>query len=100
MYVVVVFFNSKPQHTAAFRSALLTQAHNSLEKETGCRQFDVSQDPLEPNAFFLYEIYDDAQAFKVHLESEHFKAFNEHVTPMTESKRVLTYDLLTGHGQA
>lgn len=100
MYVVIVFFNSKPQHTAAFRSALLTQAHNSLEKEAGCRQFDVSQDPIELNAFFLYELYDDERAFKVHLESDHFKSFNAHVTPMTESKRVLTYELLSGHGQA
>lgn len=100
MYVVVVFFTSKPQHTAAFRSALLTQAHNSLEKEAGCRQFDVSQDPLDPNAFFLYEVYDDEPAFKAHCETAHFKAFSEHVAPMTGSKRVLTYELISGHGQA
>ncbi len=100
MYVVVVFFASKPQHTAALRSALLTQAHNSLENEAGCRQFDVSQDPLDPNAFFLYELYDDEAAFKTHCEMPYFKSFSEDVAPLTESKRVLTYELLSGHGQA
>ncbi len=100
MYVVIVFFESKPEHTAAFRAALLTQARNSVEKEAGCRQFDVAQDPLDTNAFFLYETYDDEAAFKLHLESPHYLSFNEHVTPMTASKRVLKYDLISDHGLA
>jgi quinol monooxygenase YgiN len=100
MYVVAVFFESRKEHTAAFRAALLAQARNSLESEPGCRQFDVAQDPLDPNTFFLYEVYDDEAAFKLHCETPHFKAFNDTVTPMTASKRVLTYELISGHGQA
>ena len=100
MYVVVVFFESKPGHTAAFRTALLTQARNSLENEVGCRQFDVAQDPLDANAFFLYETYDDEAAFKLHLETKHYLSFNAHVTPITASKRVLKYELISDHGLA
>src|SRR5262245_11786561 len=100
MYVVVVFFEAKAGHTAALRAALLTQSRNSLEREPRCRQFDVSEDPLDPNAFFLYEVYDDEAAFKAHLETEHFAAFNETVSHLTASKRVLTYELISGYGQA
>jgi len=100
MFVVVVFFESKKEHTAAFRAALLTQARLSLEQEPGCRQFDVSEDPLDLNAFFLYEVYDDEAAFKFHCETPQFKAFDAIVGPMTASKRVLTYELISGHGQA
>jgi (4S)-4-hydroxy-5-phosphonooxypentane-2,3-dione isomerase len=100
MYVVIVFFEAKPEHVAAVRGALLGQARNSLEREKGCRQFDVAEDPVDPAAFFLYETYDDEAAFKAHLETEHFKTFNEMVTPWTASKRVLTYELISGPGQA
>ncbi len=100
MYVVAVFFESRKEHTSAFRTALMEQARNSLEKEPGCRHFDVAQDPLDPSTFFLYEIYDDEAAFKLHCETPHFKAFNETVAPMTASKRVLTYELISGQGQA
>src|SRR5258705_4683073 len=100
MYAVVVFFEAKPGHTAALRYALLTQSRNSLEREPSCRQFDVAEDPVDANAFLLYEVYGDEAAFKAHLETVHLKAFNETVAPLTESKRVLTYELISGHGQA
>jgi (4S)-4-hydroxy-5-phosphonooxypentane-2,3-dione isomerase len=100
MYVVVVFFEAKPERLAAFRGALLAQARNSLERERGCRQFDVAQDPLDPASFLLYEAYDSEAAFKAHLETEHFKTFSETVTPWTASKHILTYELISGPGQA
>ena len=100
MYVVIVFFEAKAEHQAAVRGALLTQARNSLEREKGCRHFDVAQDPVDPASFFLYETYDNEAAFKAHLETEHYKRFNETVSPWTASKRVLTYELISGHGQA
>lgn len=100
MFVVVVFFEAKKEYTSVFRSAVLTQARNSLDNEPGCRQFDVSEDPLDANAFFLYEVYDDEAAFKLHTETPHFKTFDATVGPMTASKRVLTYELISTHGQA
>jgi (4S)-4-hydroxy-5-phosphonooxypentane-2,3-dione isomerase len=100
MYVVVVFFEAKPDRIAAFRGALLAQARSCLEREMGCRQFDVAQDPVDPASFLLYEAYDNEAAFKAHRETEHYKAFDETVTPWTASKHMLTYELISGHGQA
>jgi quinol monooxygenase YgiN len=99
MYVVIVFFEAKPAHAATLGDALLIQARNSLENETGCRRFDVAVDPLDPASFLLYEIYDDEAAFQAHLQTPHYAEFNARVTPWTASKRVLTYGLISGGGQ-
>lgn len=96
MYVIVVFFEANSAHVADLGTALLAQARNSLEIEEGCRQFDVSQDPIDPASYFLYEIYDDEKAFTRHLESAHYAAFATTVEPWVKSKKVLTYHLLEG----
>ncbi len=33
------------------------------------------RDPENPNAFFLYEQYEDEAAYQAHAESEHFKTY-------------------------
>lgn len=100
MHVVVVLFTAKPAHVAHLRGALIAQAHASLERESGCKRFDVCEDPTDAASFLLYEIYEDEDAFKLHLETDHFHAFNDTVTPWVATKRVLTYDLVSDHGLA
>ena len=41
-------------------------------QESGCRQFFVSRSGDNPDQFFLYEEYDDEDAFNAHLETPHF----------------------------
>jgi (4S)-4-hydroxy-5-phosphonooxypentane-2,3-dione isomerase len=96
MYVIVVFFEAKSAHVTDLGTALLAQSRNSLDKEPGCHQFDVAQDPLDPAGYFLYEIYEDEAAFKRHLESAHYAAFATTVEAWVKSKKVLTYHLLEG----
>lgn len=100
MHVVVVFFEAKREHTASLRAALMRQAHASREREPGCRQFDVAEDPVDSASFLLYEVYDDEAAFKAHIETAHYAEFALLVEPWTQSKRVLTYGLISNHGQA
>lgn len=100
MYVVVVFFEAKPGHAAALRNALMIQARTSLEKEPRCRRFDIAENPVERGAYLLYEIYEDEAAFKAHLETAHYADFSVLVEPWTQSKRVLTYELVSDAGTA
>jgi quinol monooxygenase YgiN len=90
MYTIVVEFRVDPQNRKPFRQAVHRQAANSLELEPQCRCFDVSEDSQDPSLFFLYELYDDEAAFRHHLKSNHFKAFDETVAGWVESKRVKT----------
>lgn len=100
MYVVVVFLEAKAEHQASLRSALLMHARNCLALERGCRRFEVSRDPVDLNAFLLYQIYDGEAAYHAHRELPHFAEFRLKVENWVKSRRVLTYELLDGAGEA
>ena len=96
MLVVVVFFEASRAHVSDLGAALLEHARNSLAHETGCRQFDVAQDPLDPAGFFLYEVYDDEAAFKRHCEGARFAEMQARCAPWIAHKKMLSYTLLQG----
>lgn len=91
MFAVAVTFFIAPERVADFRALMIAQAKNSLALEPGCRHFDVWTDPKQPSRFFLYELYDDAAAFEVHLASEHFKTFAAAIEPMVAHREILTF---------
>lgn len=91
MYVVTVLFELVPGMEAKFQQAIAMNAATSLEVEPGCRQFDVCASAAEPHVVFLYEIYDDADAFELHLKSSHFLAFNEETNAFVARKTVQSY---------
>lgn len=94
MYVVTVVFQVKPEAVEDFRAAILRHAKNSLEKEEGCRRFDVCVDDSRPNTIFLYEVYKDEAAFDLHRASDHLKNFGEISAPMVASREIQTWQML------
>jgi quinol monooxygenase YgiN len=98
MFVVTVAFRSVPDRAADFLAALRENAATSLRDEPGCHRFDVCTDPDDPAAFFLYELYTDADAFEAHKATPHFTAFDAVVRDWTAEKtvRILTLDPGTG----
>lgn len=88
MFAVVVEFHIEPEHVSTFRESMVANARRSVETEVGCHQFDVCCDPANPALFFLYEIYDDPQAFALHLQAPHFLAFDQSTRHMVQSKLV------------
>lgn len=91
MQALIVTFQIKPEHAAAFDVAITDNARASRETEPGCRQFDVCRDPLDPQLFFLYELYDDDAAIAAHLASAHFKAMDSATASWVENKQVFRY---------
>jgi len=73
--VVLVELLVKPALVGRFRGLIAANAKASLEREAGCKRFDVLCDPAEPPRFVLYEIYDDEEAFAAHLASSHYQSF-------------------------
>jgi (4S)-4-hydroxy-5-phosphonooxypentane-2,3-dione isomerase len=92
MLIITVRIVVKEQHLAAFNHRMRRQARESLEREPGCRRFDIGADIADPRKVILYEIYDDAPAFDVHLASGHFQAFNNDTQDWIESKAVERWD--------
>ena len=91
MFAVTVNFQIKDGLFDSFMALMLENAQTSLRDEPQCRQFDVCTDPDKPGEVFLYELYDDAEAFQEHLRSAHFLAFDAQVTTMIADKTVATY---------
>ncbi|MDD9746277.1 MULTISPECIES: putative quinol monooxygenase [Marinovum] len=89
MYAVTVSFTLRPGARADFLPLMTENARLSLQREAGCRQFDVCTDGGEE--IFLYEIYDSAQAFETHLKSPHFQSFDAAVAGMIADKSVTTF---------
>lgn len=91
MHAVVVTFRIKPEFYANFRHEILANAADSLANEQGCRAFEVCESPSR-SAFFLYELYDDSNAFDHHLASEHFIKFNATTSSWVIEKWVQRYE--------
>jgi (4S)-4-hydroxy-5-phosphonooxypentane-2,3-dione isomerase len=95
-FAIVVTFQIKPDCLAKFLTRTQQQASDSVRLEEGCIQFDVLVDETDPAIVVLYETYVDAEAFDVHLATDHFAKFNETVTPWVLSKEVRRLKLLEG----
>lgn len=91
MFVVTVIWKAKPDHASAFAESLIVQAHNSLENEPNCLQFDVAADPDDPTCYFLYEVYSAPSDFEAHLASDHFLKFAAETEAMVDEKTIKLY---------
>ena len=50
-----------------------SSACRPFRDEPGCRFYQPCRDPENPDAFLIFEIYDDQAAFEAHGASEHFQ---------------------------
>lgn len=91
MFVVTVSFTVKPDRQEAFMQAMLTNAAASKKLEPGCHQFDVCTDADRPDEVFLYEIYQDSDAFDAHLKTDHFAVFAAQEDDLIVDKTIKTY---------
>ncbi len=90
-YAVTVTFKIRPDQFEAFMVLMLANAQASRLNEEGCHVFDVATDAERPGEVFLYELYDDRAAFEAHLETLHFKAFDNAIKEMVLEKEIKTY---------
>lgn len=75
MLIHTAHLQCRPDIVEAFRDRLLRHARTTLEREPGCRRFDVHQETRDPTLFFLFEVYDDESALETHRDSDHYRAF-------------------------
>lgn len=96
-FCVVVTFKVKSERVDAFRAAVLENAQLSLREEPGCSVFDVCAD-ASGSEIFLYEIYENREAFDDHLRMPHFLAFDAKTRDWVISKSVNTYAKISERG--
>lgn len=96
MIIVLEFVEAHPPQRAQLRAALLVLAHTTLQCHRGCIQFDVGQDDLDGSAFLLYQVYETKADHIAHLEQADYQEHRKLIDPWTQTRRVLTYEHLSG----
>ena len=91
MFIVAVQFQIQPEQVAGFKDAVLKNAAASERDEPGCHQFDACFN-TDGTHCFLYEVYNDEDAFGAHRASPHFNLFWETVQPMIVERRFESYE--------
>jgi quinol monooxygenase YgiN len=69
---VVAHYTVRADAVATVRDLLGRHAAAS-QQESGCIQFLAHQALDDPTRFALYEVYESAEAFAAHRETEHFR---------------------------
>lgn len=91
-FAVIVTFKVHDADIAAFMQLMVKQAKNSLELEPSCQIFEIWQNSSDESTVKLYEVYDDSAAFQAHLDSDHFKTFDQAVASMIAHKNIERLD--------
>jgi quinol monooxygenase YgiN len=92
---VFAILNAQPGKEQILRDALLAMIEPT-KKETGCISYMLHEDPKDPAAFYFFEIYKDQAAVDHHMQSPHFTALAEKITPILASKPVIVEAKLIG----
>jgi autoinducer 2-degrading protein len=86
MLVVHIHISVKPECVAAFLTATVANARESL-KEPGIARFDLVQQTDAPTRFVLVEAYRNAEAPAKHRETPHYQIWRDAVAPMMAEPR-------------
>jgi len=94
MVVITVNFEVKPDKVAEFQELISGHSKRTLEREPGCRQFDVSQDPKNAQKFFLYEVYDSEAAFEAHRSSPHMAETGKKIPDLVLQRELKIFSMV------
>src|SRR5688572_13833653 len=91
-YVVCARWTAREGEADAVAAAIARLAPLSRQ-EPGILFYQPHRDPEDPNVFFFYEQYEDADAYQAHVDSEHFKqhGFGDAI-PRLESRERSFYE--------
>ena len=94
MYSLFIKTRVKPGCAEDFLNAIKVNAAASVATEPGCLVFDVSQDRVDPELIYLYEIYHDDQAYEAHTQTAHFRDSRPLVEPLILEQECFESDVV------
>ena len=94
MYSLFIKTRVKPGTADAFLAAINANAAASVATEPGCLVFDVSQDRENADVIYLYEIYQDDEAYQAHTRTAHFRDSRPLVEPLIEEQVCFESDVI------
>jgi quinol monooxygenase YgiN len=86
-FVLVVELEIDSSQLEPFKAAIKENGETAVRVEPGCRGFSAVFEKDNPTRVRLFEIYENAEAFKAHLETPHFKKYAETTKDMVKSRK-------------
>jgi autoinducer 2-degrading protein len=74
-YINAVEIDVVPGQIENYLAAIREVGAATLKTEPGCSEFDITVSQKDPNRLFIFEVYDNADAFDTHLKSDHYKKY-------------------------
>ncbi|MFQ5764258.1 MAG: putative quinol monooxygenase [Rhodospirillales bacterium] len=95
-FAIFVTIKLKPGTADAFRPLILENAAAAVREEPDCHQFDVMTAEDDPDTFYFYEVYADAQALDRHRDTAHYQNYMAQGGDMIEDRVIQRCTVLTG----
>jgi quinol monooxygenase YgiN len=86
-FIIVVELEIDPSQLDAFKAAIKENGETAVRVEPGCRGFNAVFEKDNPTRVRLFEIYENVDAFKDHLETPHFKKYAETTKDMVKARK-------------
>ena len=86
-FVLVVELEIDAVQIEQFKAAIKENGETAVRAEPGCWGFSAVFEKDNPTRVRLFEIYENADAFKAHLETPHFKKYAETTKDMVKSRK-------------
>ena len=97
-FAIFVTIKLKPGTADAFRPLIEENAAAAVRDEPDCLRFDVLTAEDDPDTFFFYEVYTDAESLEKHRESPHYRKYMAAAEDMIEDRAIQRCDLLANNG--
>ncbi|MGY4525608.1 putative quinol monooxygenase [Pseudomonas sp. TE21394] len=94
MYSLFIKIRVKPGCAEDFLNAIKVNAAASVASEPGCLVFDVSQDRVDPDLIYLYELYRDDAAYEAHTQTAHYRDSRPLVEPLIVEQECFESDVV------
>ena len=83
-----------PLQLEKYNAALKEQMNTAVRVEPGVLKYYAVADKNDPSSITILEIYADAAAYKLHIETPHFKKYKETVKNMVKSLELTDVNLV------
>lgn len=90
-FVVIAEFRIKPGMVDAFVALACIDAGGSVANEAGCRSFEILATEEDPELLVLHEVYDDKEAFELHLQQPHYFTFRDGVLAVQAAEPIVRF---------
>lgn len=91
-YIQVAEIEIDPSQIEAYRAAVKEQIETAVRVEPGVLTLYAVSDKDDPAKVKVFEIYRDDAAYRLHLESEHFKRYKATAQGMVRSLKLIRTD--------